>query len=184
MYVFFGFLRCGEVEISSDASYDPQVNLSLEDIRIDSHVRPSFVEINIKASKMDPFQQGVRVYLGATTRDICLVTAILHYLALRGTGPGPLFKFRDGKGLTWERFISAMKAALSSGGVNTSSYTGHSFRIGAATTAAKVGIQDSLIRMLGRWESSAYLLYIRTPRSALQAVAGTLLRTWRRHMEP
>ena len=79
---FFDFLRCGEVVISSDASYDPQVNLSLEDVRVDSRVKPSYVEVNIKASKTDPFRQGVRVYLGATSRDICPVSAILHYLAL------------------------------------------------------------------------------------------------------
>jgi len=92
---FFGFLHCGEVVISSDASNDPQVNLSLEDVRINSRVRPSVVEVNMKASKTDPFRKGVRVYLGATTTDICPVTAILHYLALRGAGPGPFFKFRD-----------------------------------------------------------------------------------------
>ena len=86
---FFSFLRCGEVVISLDASYNPQVNLSLEDVRVDSQVKPSYVEVNIKASKTDPFRQGVRVYLGATSRDICPVSAILHYLALRGTGPGP-----------------------------------------------------------------------------------------------
>lgn len=174
---FFGFLRCGEVVISSDASYDPQMNLSLEDVKVDSRVKPSLVEVNIKVSKTDPFRQGVKVYFGTTARDICPVTAIVHYLALRGAGPGPLFIFNDGKGLTRERFVLAVKAALSSGGIDASSYAGHSFRIGAATTAAKVGMQDSLIRTLGRWESTAYLLYIRTPRSTLRAVAGTLLRT-------
>lgn len=36
----------------------------------------------------------------------------------------------------------------------------HSFRIGAATSAAKAGIEDSTIHMLGRWSSSAFLVYI------------------------
>ena len=173
---FFGFLRCGEVLISSEASYDPQVNLSLEDVRIDSQIQLSLVEVNIKASKTDPFCQGVKVYLGATSKEMCQVSAILHYSALRGAGPGPLFKFNDGKGLTREQFVSAVRVVLRSGGIDASLNVGYSFRIGAATTAAKVGMQDSLIRTLGRWESSAYLLNIRTPRSTLQAVAGTLLR--------
>ena len=92
---FFGFLRFGEVVISSETNYNLQVNLFLEDVHVDSQVEPSLVEVNIKASKTDPFHQKVRVYLGATSKEICLVSAILCYLALRG--PGPLF---NGKGLT------------------------------------------------------------------------------------
>ena len=42
-------------------------------------------------------------------------------------------------------------------------YSGHSFRAGAATTAAKAGVEDSVIKALGRWESSAYLIYMRLP---------------------
>ena len=69
-----------------------------------------------------------------------------------------------------------MRKALSAAGVDTSKYAGHSFHIGAATTAAKLGVQDSLIRTMGRWESSVYLLYIRTPRKKICSVAKTLLK--------
>ena len=53
-------------------------------------------------------------------------------------------------------------------------YSGHSFQIGAATTAAEVGLEDSLIKTLGRWESSAYLLYVRVPREKLASVSVQL----------
>ena len=172
---FFGFLRMGEVIVPSGVAFDPSVHLSVEDVSVESHASPTYVAVNIKASKTDPFRQGVTIYLGRTYCQICPVSAILKYLVERGSTPGPLFTFRDGKFLTRERFVLAVREALATAGVDTSKYAGHSFRIGAATTAAKRGIQDSLIKTMGRWESSAYLLYIRTPRDTICSVAKTLL---------
>ena len=53
-------------------------------------------------------------------------------------------------------------------------YSGHSFRIGAATTAAAVGVEDSMIKTLGRWKSAAYLAYVRIPWKRLAAVSARL----------
>ena len=57
-------------------------------------------------------------------------------------------------------------------------YLAHSFRIGAATVAARNGIPDHLIQALGRWTSNAYQLYIRTPSEALAGISGQL--AWHR----
>ena len=173
---FFGFLRLGEVVVPSDASFVPEVHLTASDVSVDSHASPSYVAVRIKASKTDPFRQGVTIYLGKTDGHICPVAAILSYIVRRDSSPGPLFTFEDGRGLTRDRFISAIREALSASGIDASKYAGHSFRIGAATTAASKGIQDSLIKTMGRWESSAYTLYIRTPRDKICAVASTLLK--------
>ena len=138
-------------------------HLSYGDIAVDSLLNPSSIEVNIKASKTDPFQTGVKLFIGRTGNVLCPVAAVLAYLAARGNKPGPLFNFADGKPLTKERFVHHTREALSQAGINASNYAGHSFRIGAATVAAAVGIQDSTIKMLGRWKSEAYQLYIRTP---------------------
>ena len=69
--------------------------------------------------------------------------------------------------------------AISAGGIDASAYTGHGFRIGAATTTVACGLPESLIKTLGRWEGSAYnniMLYIRTLQSTLCAVAQKLVR--------
>ena len=100
--------------------------------------------------------------LGKTDNDLCPVTALLAYLAIRGSGPGFLFLFSDRRPLTKQRFIQRVRQALSAIGVDSSQYAGHSFRIGAATTASARGLSESTIQMLGRWQSSAYQLYIRT----------------------
>ena len=41
----------------------------------------------------------------------------------------------------------------------------HSFRIGITTMLGKLGFSDKEIMAIGRWSSSAFELYIRSPRS-------------------
>ena len=72
---FFGFLRAGEVVIPSDAGFDSATHLAQGDIPVDSVVTPQYLEVTIKASKTDPFCQGVSVFLGATSGDLCLVAS-------------------------------------------------------------------------------------------------------------
>ena len=44
-----------------------------------------------------------------------------------------------------------------------------------ATTAARLGVSDSLIKTLGLWKSSAFMLYIRTPCSDLHGYRPCLV---------
>ena len=55
--------------------------------------------------------------------------------------------------------MAKVRDALAAAGVDEGNYCGHSFRIGAATTAAKRGVEDSVIKTLGRWESTAYFQF-------------------------
>jgi hypothetical protein len=160
---FFGFLRVGEVVSPANPDFDPKLHLTYKDVRMDTCESPRFLQIHIKASKTDPFRKGVAIFLGSTDSSICPVAAILDYMVRRGESGGPFFTFADSRFLTRDRFVAAVRTALSSAGYDCSQYAGHSFRIGAATTAAQRGVQDSLIKTLGRWESNAYTVYIGTP---------------------
>ena len=171
---FFGFLRTGEVVTPSDSSFDSSTNLAYGDVCVDNVVAPRYLEVKIKASKTDPFRRGVSVYIGVAAGDLCPVAAILDYMVRRGPAAGPFFLSQNGKFLTRDRFVTAMREALTLAGFDPTLYAGHSFRIGAATTAAQRGLPDSLIKTLGRWQSSAYTVYIRTPRDTLCAVARLL----------
>ena len=173
---FFGFLRCGEFTVPSQTDYDPDMHLSLTDITLDDKVNPSVIQVTIKQSKTDPFRQGVDIYLGKTGKDICPIQAIMPYLIVRGAQPGPLFVFSDGSYLTRQRFASLITSTLQRAGINDKQYNTRSFRIGAAATTAKeAGIADVHIKMLGCWKSSAYQLYICTPRDKLAELSEQMV---------
>ena len=113
--------------------------------------------------------------MGRTGDTFCPVMAMMVFLVTRGAGPGPLFIFQDRKTLTKARLVEQVRAVLTSTGVDGAPFSGHSFRSGAATTAASRGINDVTIKMLGRWKSEAYQFYIKTPREQLVAVIKRLL---------
>ena len=166
---FFGFLRSGELTVPDEGGYDPSTHLSIQDIAVDSHISPSILRIRLKSSKTDPFRNGVDIYIGRIQNDtnLCPVRAVQHYLALRGTRSGPLFIWPDNKPLVKSRFVSLLREALKRAGLDPEKYAGHSFRIGAASTAAMRGLEDSTIKTLGRWNSGAYTRYIKLPTSEL-----------------
>ena len=169
---YFGFLRSGEICSPSDKEYDSSTHLSYSDIAVDSHDDPSTIAITIKASKTDPYRQGVTVYLGATGSPLCPVKALLAFIMVRGDAPGPLFQFANKQFLTRDRFVTHVRSALSKAGLNPDVYAGHSFRIGAATVAHEKGIEDSTIMTLGRWKSNAYQRYIRIPQEHLARISA------------
>lgn len=172
---FFGFMRSGEFTCSSLLTPSDSM-LSVSDIRVDSRDNPQVLIVLLRHSKTDTFGTGVNLYLGRTGDILCPVTAVLGYLAIRPSTPGPLFIFQDGTPLSRARLVTHVRKALSQAGVNTANFSGHSFRIGAASMAARAGFSDSLIQTLGRWKSSAFTAYIRTPVEDLVAVAPRLVK--------
>lgn len=173
---FFGFMRCGEFTVPATTAYNKERHLSMADIAVDSHTSPSMVAIRIKFSKTDQCGLGTTIYLGSTASRICPVAAILQYLAVRPRDEGPLFITSQGEPLTKSAFMNEVREVLGSAGLDTSHYKGHSFRIGAATTAAACGLSEGLIKALGRWSSGAYQSYIRIPPANLASISSVLIK--------
>ena len=167
---FFGFPRTGELTIPTEADYDPGVNLNFSDVAVDSKSNPSLLRVHKKASKTDPFRKGIHIFMGSTGNDLCPVNAMLAYLAHRGPQSWPLFLFENG---CFDRYVRQIKSALTAAGVSCKHYSGHSFRIGATSTAASRGIPEA-IKTLSCLESSAYLLYIKLPREQLAGISKAI----------
>ncbi|XP_011406192.1 PREDICTED: uncharacterized protein LOC100634784 [Amphimedon queenslandica] len=129
---FFGCFRISELTVK-DLSSPPAIRVS--DVSFDQS--PAWALLLLRFSKTDPGGTGVSVVIGATGGPLCPVQALANYLTVRSRAPGPLFVLHNGRPISWECFVGYVRAALASLGVNPACYTGHSFRIGAATAAAR-----------------------------------------------
>ena len=168
---FFGFLWTGEFTVPSQGEYDPEVHLNVGDVSANHPCNPDVIHIKLKKSKTDPCYQGWVVVLGKSGDDLCPVKALVGYLRKR-VEPRPLVYSEERPSLDEARLVKERMERL---GYDPGGYSGHSFRAGVATTAAKVGV-DSVIKALGRWESSANLIYVRLSPSDLRGM------TWRHRM--
>ena len=168
---FLGFLRLGKITVLNRLDYDPTSHLSFCDLAVDDREHPTMLQLNLKSSKTDSFRKGVQIVIERTGDDLCPVVATLAYLVVHGGNQGP---FKDGSLLTRSAFVRTVKEALQSLGYPPKRYSGHSFRAGVASTAVAAWLADLIIKTMGRWESSAYLLYTRIPRDQLRGVSSVL----------
>ena len=108
---YFGFLRSGQITVPSELAYDSGEHLNFSDIAVDSVANPSMLKVRIKASKTDPFRQGVDIFIGKTDNKLCPVAAmtLLSYLAKRGNNEGMLFHYEDKKLLSQDRFVASVR---------------------------------------------------------------------------
>ena len=104
---YFGFMRIGELTVSSDDAYDSASHLSWGDIAVDDPASPSCIEVRVKASKTDPFRQGISLFIGRVASDLCPVSAMLAYLVVRGNRQAPssnseMGDHSPGSGSSWQ----------------------------------------------------------------------------------
>jgi integrase len=153
---FFGFLRVSELTVPS--YHTSRQFLARRDIQFLGHQ----LKVFLTHSKTDQFGQGSVITVGCSEDTCCPVSAMQHYLESCRTPPSkPLFHFRNGTPLTAKKFRAILHYHLKSLGFNPSLFNTHSFRIGAATAAAKAGMSSSTIMELGRWRSAAFHSYVR-----------------------
>ena len=154
---FFGFFRVSELVQSKPG----QEGIALRDVTIQ---KDKLVTFTLRHSKGDRAQLGVSIKLSAIPQHpLCPVRAMENYLGVRPQGAASAFVHFDHSNLTRFQFQAVLKKALDHSGHDASNYSSHSFRIGAATTAAANGISQEVIQSLGRWGSNAFHSYIRLP---------------------
>lgn len=157
---FFAFLRVGEFTMKTMSDKGDRV-IAVSDIRFEGPGVKALY-LRLRYSKTDQAGRSTVIKLNRCIySQICPVQALMCYMSNRPEANAPLFIHMDKKPLTRFQFQSVLNKTLACCGIATAEFKTHSFRIGAATTAAMCGVSSDDIKRLGRWKSSAYTRYIR-----------------------
>ncbi len=156
---FFVFFRVSELVSHAALSSNTRA-LKIGDITIPTTAHQMI--IHLRYSKTDQSGKGTRICISSIPHSpLCPVAAMVQYLQVRPPGPADLFVHFNTNTLTRYQFQALLKKAISHLGIDHQQYSSHSFRIGAATSAAMNGVASHKIQEYGRWHSSCYRQYVR-----------------------
>ncbi|XP_075682273.1 uncharacterized protein LOC142651444 isoform X1 [Rhinoderma darwinii] len=153
--MFFAALRISELVAESKVSVP---GLSFQDVSC----KIDHVLLLLKKSKTDQLGKGRLVRINQFSGSVlCPVSNVKHWLSIRPSLGVAFLIHQNGDQLSRFQFNSVLKKCLKSLKLEHLKISSHSFRIGAATEAAQLGIDEGIIKRIGRWESNRFKLYVR-----------------------
>jgi integrase len=163
---FFGCLRLAECCVVDGQPFDKEIHLCLSDVQLDTSKKQ--YSLFLKRSKTDTDNHGITIYIGCSHNpSCCAFCSMLKYMSIckhtEFPDSTPLFILPTGGILFKSYIVKITRLLLSMSGYNPAHYSGHSYRAGAATTAGNNNFRDWEVKLLGRWASQAYTIYMRNP---------------------
>ena len=127
--------------------------------------RVSYLFLEQYISKTRRTGPAIEITICRTDGPTCPTSRFLEYrellpLSYREKGK-PVFVHPDGSAVTYAQMLTATQRHLHTMGYTGRHFGTHSFRIGFVTQAGAIGIDGSVIKLLGRWNSECYMNYIR-----------------------
>ncbi|OCT65630.1 hypothetical protein XELAEV_18041870mg [Xenopus laevis] len=157
-WAFFGVFRISELVSPNRAGAGGVLR---EDIKREEQS----LLIRIREAKTDKSGKGFMVEQhGVEGFDACPVKCFDEYCRVRKEQVGIFLIHQDGSALSKFQFVALLRRSLEGLKLAAAEYGSHSFRIGAATEAARWGLDEAIIRRIGRWESKKFRSYIRRSR--------------------
>jgi hypothetical protein len=106
-----------------------------------------YLALHLEKSKTDLYDKGITLYTGHSKHVVCAVCAMKHNFCIQHSRQNfvrksPLFGLSTGNPITCNELLNFTSHLLQSLGINPSLYSGHSYCIGGATTAALAGLSE------------------------------------------
>jgi hypothetical protein len=166
---FFALMRLGEISFPNDKKLR---NWRKVTKRSSVVIIPNEqYEFHLPAHKADPFFEGNHIIIKKQQYcNLDPLSVFLIYLANRDSLfplSSPLWLTSKGEVPTRYFFMSHMQCFFNK------DIGGQSMRAGGATSLAEHGVPPSLIQLIGRWSSDAFLIYMRKSPVLIQALLYT-----------
>ena len=169
---FHGSFRVHEILARDGMEFDLSSTLLGKDIKVENWLENEkqikVLKVWLKTPKEQRKGQGVMVEIFETKSELCPVAAFEKWRKVSKvamTKTKPAFRLEYGSLYTGKAFNADLKALLSKHiDYNKKKILSHSFRAGLATVMAQNGYSDSDIMRIGRWNSSAFLCYVKLNR--------------------
>ena len=164
LVAYFGMFRKDTVTIRKAGSFNPVSQLCRQDFRVEQRDDGQWVLwVRVRQAKNNQFKDRVH-YVGMVHIPgtyMCPVMWWLRHLQLSPAGPtDPAFCFgKHATEMTHDMMVKGLKVLLDSAGLDSSLFSGHSFRRGGATDSFRMKAPHDMIQLQGDWLSTAYLQY-------------------------
>lgn len=152
------------------------------DVR-DLNAAPQGLIIGLRRSKTDQLNEGRQLGIPFGNAQVCPVKSLEQWLKRSSIATGSLFRSINKAGCVSEKRLSGeavsliIKKRLSAAGLDPTGYSGHSLRVGFATSAALMGTPQWKIRMQTRHATDTGVArYIRTGKLFEQNTGADLFR--------
>lgn len=156
LLTYYCCLRAGEAVHSNTTDH----TLCLHQVSASSNSNGNILSINFESYKHSK-NLTPRFLLHNISSSYCPVDATIAFLHIRGDTPGPLFINKRLVPLHRKNFSNILKKCFSALNLDNTRYNTHSLRIGRATDLDILGVEHEIIKQTGRWNSNAYLKYLR-----------------------
>lgn len=154
-FAFFGAFRISELV---PANKKESSGISYEQVVVDQFG----VRVWLQHSKMAQAGRGCLVNLQAQENVlVCPVALVQRFLGAKPPVGGQFFIHANLEPLTKYQFDSVLQKCLNQLGLQNFRFSSHSFRIGAASEAARKGLSETAIMEMGRWKLKCFKLYVR-----------------------
>ena len=177
--LFFGAFRISELVSIHESTFDPDHTLLGRDVQLVDTDSGRVLSITLKCPKERAASDATIVDIFESGGSLCPIKAFSRWQTWSSRQMDmPLFRAGDGTPLTCRKYNELLKKMLDkhahfSGG----SISAHSFRAGITTILGTKGFSDDEIKLVGRWSSRAFEIYMkghRTKRALLTKKLGEL----------